>query len=36
MGLIPYDSQIGPYVKNDGVYACPSDGLPRQSFLGDM
>src|SRR5438270_5923018 len=25
---IPYDSQIRPYVKNDGVYACPSDGLP--------
>src|SRR5262249_14411986 len=33
---IPYDSQIRPYVKNDGVYACPSDGLPRQSLLGDM
>ena len=26
---VPYDRQIAPYVKNDAVYACPSDTAPR-------
>jgi prepilin-type N-terminal cleavage/methylation domain-containing protein/prepilin-type processing-associated H-X9-DG protein len=33
---VPYDRQLAPYVRNDGVYACPSDGAPRkESFLWD-
>jgi prepilin-type N-terminal cleavage/methylation domain-containing protein len=27
----PYDSQIMPYLKNDGVFTCPSDSLSRPS-----
>ena len=26
---VPYDQQLKPYVKNDQVYACPSDAQPR-------
>jgi prepilin-type N-terminal cleavage/methylation domain-containing protein/prepilin-type processing-associated H-X9-DG protein len=29
--LVPYDRQLAPYLKNDAVYACPSDGVPRAS-----
>jgi prepilin-type N-terminal cleavage/methylation domain-containing protein/prepilin-type processing-associated H-X9-DG protein len=36
VGYIPYDSQIKPYIKNDGVFACPSDGLPRLSNREDL
>jgi prepilin-type N-terminal cleavage/methylation domain-containing protein/prepilin-type processing-associated H-X9-DG protein len=33
---VPYDRQLAPYVRNDQVYACPSDGAPRRSsFLWD-
>jgi prepilin-type N-terminal cleavage/methylation domain-containing protein/prepilin-type processing-associated H-X9-DG protein len=33
---VPYDRQLVPYVKNDRVYACPSDGAPRKNtFLWD-
>ncbi len=27
--VVPYDRQILPYLKNDGVYACPSDTAAR-------
>ena len=33
---IPYDQQILPYIKNDGVYSCPSDSVQRQSEKGYM
>jgi prepilin-type N-terminal cleavage/methylation domain-containing protein/prepilin-type processing-associated H-X9-DG protein len=26
---VTYDRQLAPYVRNDQVYACPSDGVPR-------
>jgi prepilin-type N-terminal cleavage/methylation domain-containing protein/prepilin-type processing-associated H-X9-DG protein len=26
---MPFDRQLATYVKNDQVYACPSDGVPR-------
>ena len=29
---VPYDRQMAPYVKNDAVYACPSDTAPRINF----
>jgi prepilin-type N-terminal cleavage/methylation domain-containing protein/prepilin-type processing-associated H-X9-DG protein len=29
----PYDRQLMPYVKNDRVYACPGDSVPRPDFL---
>jgi prepilin-type N-terminal cleavage/methylation domain-containing protein/prepilin-type processing-associated H-X9-DG protein len=33
---VPYDRQLAPYVRNDQVYACPSDGAPRSNtFLWD-
>ena len=34
--LMPYDMQILSYTKNDGLYSCPSDSVPRQSNIGDM
>jgi prepilin-type N-terminal cleavage/methylation domain-containing protein/prepilin-type processing-associated H-X9-DG protein len=27
-GPIPYDAQIDPYIKNNQIYACPSDSAP--------
>jgi prepilin-type N-terminal cleavage/methylation domain-containing protein/prepilin-type processing-associated H-X9-DG protein len=33
---VPYDRLLAPYVKNEQVYACPSDGAPRaNSFFWD-
>lgn len=33
---VPYDRQLAPYVRNDAVFGCPSDGAPRkQPFLWD-
>jgi prepilin-type N-terminal cleavage/methylation domain-containing protein/prepilin-type processing-associated H-X9-DG protein len=26
---VPYDRELAPYTKNDQVFACPSDGVPR-------
>ncbi len=34
--IIPYDMQILPYVKSDGIYSCPTDSVARQSNNGDM
>jgi prepilin-type N-terminal cleavage/methylation domain-containing protein/prepilin-type processing-associated H-X9-DG protein len=28
-GEIPYDRQLKPYVKNDAVFVCPDDDVPR-------
>jgi prepilin-type N-terminal cleavage/methylation domain-containing protein/prepilin-type processing-associated H-X9-DG protein len=33
---VPYDRQLAPYVRNDQVFGCPSDGVPRSNtFLWD-
>lgn len=34
-GAIPIDSQLSPYIKNDGVWASPSDGTPIYNPLPD-
>ena len=31
VNVIPFDSQLMPYIKNVGVFACPSDGTPHDS-----
>ncbi len=30
-GSMPYDRQVWPYLKNDQVYACPSDTVAREN-----
>jgi prepilin-type N-terminal cleavage/methylation domain-containing protein/prepilin-type processing-associated H-X9-DG protein len=30
-GVVSYEAQINPYVKNKQIFACPSDALPRSA-----
>jgi prepilin-type N-terminal cleavage/methylation domain-containing protein/prepilin-type processing-associated H-X9-DG protein len=31
--IMPYDRQIAPYIKNDQIYSCPNDSIPRDVNL---
>jgi prepilin-type N-terminal cleavage/methylation domain-containing protein len=33
---IPYDAQLMPYIKNDGVFACPGDAHTLQGWLANQ